>query len=161
MNAVYQSDLTEFIDDLAVASSTTAEQVAAQVTHSMGARVADLARRYAPRDTGELAASIAHYTGPTYSSVKAEAPHAAYVEFGTWSFNVLAPKPGTYTILPKRPGGVLRFRGKQGNIVFTKKVEHPGIPPQPFMARAHQEVIEDFTQGISNVGVVLVMGGRA
>lgn len=155
---VYQSDLTEFIEDLAVASSTTAEQVAAQVTHSMGARVAELARRYAPRDTGELAASVAHYTGPNYSSVKAEAPHAAYVEFGTWSHNILAPKTGTYTIRPKRPGGVLRFRGRDGNIVFTKKVEHPGIKAQPFMARAHQEVLDDFTQGIGNVGVLLVLG---
>lgn len=46
------------------------------------------------------------------------APHAKFLEYGT---------RGPYPITPKRPGGWLRFMGKEGKYVFRRMVMHPGI----------------------------------
>lgn len=158
MSMVYQAELDEFLADLDIAAGTTAGEVATQVIHSMGDEVASLGAKYAPRDTGELASSIAVYKGPLEARVKAEAPHAAYVEFGTWSHSVIEPKSGTYTIEPKKKGGVLRFTAGDGKTVYTRKVEHPGIKPNPFMEKATNEILEKFQDQIGNVGVILIMG---
>jgi hypothetical protein len=153
---VYMNDLHQFVEDLAAASSREASDVAEMVTHAMGEEVARLAYLYAPKDTHELANSITAIHSPGESRVVATAPHAAYVEFGTWSHNIIAPKSGTYTIRPKN-AQALRFTGKDGRVIYTRKVEHPGIKAQPFLGRANAEVIENFTNGIGNVGVMLVM----
>lgn len=156
---VYMTDLMEFADVLEHAGGATAEDVTTQVIHSMGDEVAALAYQYAAKDTNELANSIEVEHGQRTSRVYATAPHAAFVEFGTWSHNVLSPRSGTYTIEPKRPGGVLRFTGKDGRPVFTKKVEHPGVKAQPFLGPANEEVIDRFVGTMANVGVVLVVDG--
>lgn len=158
MNYVIKSELDGFVKRLQELGKTEATvEAATNVVHEMGRETASLAYQYAPKRSGELANSIAIEYGDRTARVVARAPHAIYVEFGTWSHNVISPKQGTYTIRPKKPGGVLRFTGRDGRTVFTKKVEHPGIKAQPFLSRANAEVIERFTSGIADVGVVLLM----
>jgi hypothetical protein len=111
---VYMNDLLEFAQTLESAGSSTAEDVTTAVIHSMGEEVAKLAYQYAPKDTYQLANSIEVRKGPREARVVATAPHAAYVEFGTWSHNVISPKSGTYTIRPKKPGGVCGSRARTG-----------------------------------------------
>jgi hypothetical protein len=153
---VYVNDLQQLVEDLALASSREAADVAQTVTYAMGEEVARLAYLYAPKDTHELANSITAIHGQGESRVVATAPHAAFVEFGTWSHNLIAPKSGTYTIRP-RHAKALRFTSSSGRVVYTQKVEHPGVKAQPFLARANAEVVEKFTEGIGSVGVMLVV----
>ncbi len=103
----------------------------------------------APADTGELRASIRNgwdvkRRGSVFIVEMSMAPHAPFVEFGT--------RP--HEILPKKSGGVLRFesgkkarlerRGKsrEGKIVYTKRVMHPGTTAQPFIRPTfHQDMV--------------------
>lgn len=159
-DGVYYADLTQFVGDLARAEGKTTEEVANKVIQSMGAEVANLGRRYAPVDTGALRSSITVTHGELTSSVKATAPYAAYVEFGTWSYNAIAPQSGTYSIRPRKPGGSLAFPGKGGKTVFAREVRHPGIKPQPYLGRAAEEVTTKFTETLGNVAVQLIVKGE-
>lgn len=160
-SAVYKAEFDTLVDDLKRAEGDFTEDVITQILHSMGDEIADRAKTKVPKKTGELAASIAVYKGPMYVNVKAEAPHAAFVEFGTWSHSTINPRSGTYTIRPKKPGGVLRFTAKDGTVVYTRKVEHPGIEPQPYMKPAVDEVLEEYGEQVGNAGVVLILGDEA
>lgn len=52
---------------------------------------------------------------------------ATFLEYGT--------KP--HVIMPKKPGGRLVFR-KGGQLIFARKVNHPGTRPYKFLYRAHR-----------------------
>lgn len=156
---VYLSELTDLRDALLYAASPKMDEYTDRIVFQMAEQVAVRAYELAPKKTGELANSIYIEYGNQEARVIAGAPYAAFVEFGTWSHNVLDPKPGTYTIRPKKPGGVLRFTGSDGRPVFTTKVEHPGVKAQPFLGPANAEVLEDFAAQIGNVGVMLVVDG--
>lgn len=41
-----------------------------------------------------------------------------------------------HMIYPKKPGGRLRFVAKGGNVVFARRVNHPGTNPNNFLERA-------------------------
>lgn len=155
-NVVFMADLMEFLEDLETAGSKDADLHAQEVIDAMAMNVRDLAQKYAPEVTGELKRSIDWESGPLEARVYASAPHAVFIEFGTWSHNLLGAKGGTYEIRP-RNAKALRFES-QGRTVFAKSVRHPGIKPQPFMAPALEETIEDFTEGFANVGVMLLTG---
>jgi hypothetical protein len=43
---------------------------------------------------------------------------------------------GPHVIRPKRPGGMLRFRARDGRWVSTRKVNHPGNRPYRFLGAA-------------------------
>lgn len=45
------------------------------------------------------------------------------------------PKRSKYVIRPKR-AKALRFIGRDGNVVFAKRVEHPGVKPTRFLYHA-------------------------
>lgn len=156
-NLVYMSELTDLRDAFLHAASPQMDEVTNRIVAQMAEQVAVRAYELAPKKTGELANSIYIEYGDREARVIAGAPYAAFVEFGTWSHNVLNPKPGTYTIRPKKPGGVLRFTGSDGRPVFTKKVEHPGVRAQPFLGPANAEVLDDFEAQIGNAAVLLLV----
>ena len=54
-----------------------------------------------------------------------------------------------HVIRPKKEGGWLRFF-KDGNLVFAKKVNHPGsvIPPRPFIGPSIDDNLPDFFDNI-------------
>lgn len=47
-----------------------------------------------------------------------------------------------HTIRPRR-AKLLRFRGRDGRIVFARVVKHPGYPPQRIVTKTAQDVIAD------------------
>lgn len=84
-----------------------------------------------PVDTGVLKSSW-YTVGPAWkgqkieSSVASNIEYAPHVEYGT---GLYGPKAAKYPILPKKPGGFLRWIDpKTGEEVFARKVMHPGSP---------------------------------
>lgn len=154
-NMIQAEELTDLIKDLQAASGREAEELVTEVIHATTERVGDLAKAYAPKDTHELANSIETTSGPTWGRVRATAPHAVFVEFGTWQHNIHNPKSGTYTIRPVN-AQALRFE-VGGEVVFAKKVEHPGIEPQPFVGRAANEVVDEFAELLSRAGIRMIV----
>ncbi len=103
---------------------------------------AEIMREEAPERTGRLRQSIEILQGTEDSYlVTPLAPYAVYVEFGT--------RP--HIITPAH-ASVLRFQTGNGNIVFSMRVSHPGIPPNPFIARtqdrAREIAFETMQEGI-------------
>lgn len=99
------------------------------------ARVRDRARANAPKRTGAGAASIGYRKvssdprGSTYR-VGPSKTYMTYQEFGTGPIRA-------------RPGGVLRFQGRSGVFVFTRRTR--GVPARHFMRDAYQALsVADF-----------------
>jgi hypothetical protein len=60
------------------------------------------------------------------SGIASNIGYAPHVEYGT---GLYGPKAAKYPILPKKPGGFLRWIDpKTGKEVFARKVMHPGSP---------------------------------
>ena len=112
------------------------EQSIERTLEDVGDSLVEKAVRLVPVDTGNLMKSI-NSTAPEeeddkYSILfRAQAPYAANVEFGT-APHVIEPKDAK----------ALRFkRGDQ--VVFARKVHHPGTQPQPYMRPAIDIVGQD------------------
>jgi hypothetical protein len=58
--------------------------------------------------------------------------HAAAHDLGS---GLYGPKHAKYAILPRRTK-FLRFVARDGHVVFTRKVMHPGVRPSRFLYRA-------------------------
>ncbi len=98
----------------------------------------------APKKTGAMAASIkVEFSDPMTVKVTGNAV-AGYQEYGT--------KP--HVILPKNKP-YLVFKTKDGRIIRTKKVNHPGTKPQPFIRPAVNEVMEDLGDKLGRMGAAL------
>ena len=96
-------------------------EVAATIKQNLAAGVGPRSR------TGRLAASIsskprAEPEGASVSIGSYGVPYASFMEYGT--------KP--HTIYPHR-SAYLRFEGRSGEIVFARKVNHPGTPAYYFV----------------------------
>jgi hypothetical protein len=96
------------------------------------------AKRLAPRRTSNLSRSIVvGHVGSDTAQVKATANYAAYVELGTRAHEI---RPRNAKALRFAPGRGARLTGtpRRGakNIIFAKKVRHPGTKAHPFMAPA-------------------------
>ena len=82
------------------------------------------ARDPRPRTGGRLrdsisAESVRSRGSEVSTTIKADAEHASFQDQGT---------KGPYTILPRRPGGLLVFFWpKVGRVVALRRVRHPGI----------------------------------
>lgn len=65
--------------------------------------------------------------------------HASHLEGGT------AP----HIIRPRKPGGVLRFQTRDGNIVFARFVRHPGTRATHFLSNAQLAAFEEFADDMT------------
>jgi len=96
--------------------------------------VQNQARRNAPVDRGELrnkilaTGKIEQGIRSMTTAVESNAPHAAYVEFGT---GIYGPKQAR--IYPKR-ARFLSWVGKDGKRVFVRSIA--GMPARPYLAPA-------------------------
>lgn len=68
---------------------------------------------------------------------------APYVEHGT---GLWGPRRAKYEIRPKNPNGWLRFHDEHGNVVFAKRVMHPGSPGAHMFARGAALTDETFRE---------------
>ena len=103
--------------------------------HSMADRAIgvweEATTRATPVDTGLLKKSwytikAAREGDAIQSEIATNIDYAPHVEYGT---GLYGPKAAKYPILPKKPGGVLRWIDpKTGQEVFARKVMHPGSP---------------------------------
>ena len=102
---------------------------------ALGRQIVPLAKSFAHKRTGLLAKSIRmrhirSATGEVGVSVYSKRRYAHVHHEGA--------KP--HRITPRKPGGVLRFRGKKG-IVYAAHVNHPGHRGNPYLRRALEIVI--------------------
>jgi bacteriophage HK97-gp10 putative tail-component len=96
--------------------------------------VVNRAKVLAPVNTGRLRSSIRAGQPRIFSlrgslTVGSDLEYAAMVNDGTRR-HFIRPKNGQF----------LRFRGRDGSIVFARVVDHPGTRANPFLDRALREV---------------------
>ena len=102
-----------------------------------GERMVELTKENTPVDTRQLRNSWyqrrlrrvrrGRLTG-WESGVATDEDYAPHVEHGT---GLWGPEHRRYLILPKRPGGSLRWRDpRTGRVIFARAVMHPGSPGQ-------------------------------
>lgn len=80
-------------------------------------------------DTGDLRGSVGKDIGDDYAEVGTGLNIGLYHMGGT--------RP--YTIVPKEQDA-LRFVGPAGELVFAKKVNHPGLDPRPFIGVDDEDI---------------------
>ena len=91
----------------------------------LGPRIAFDARRFAPKRTGRLAASIEDHMSGGVLIIAAHTPYAYFVETGTRAH-----------IIRPRIAQALRWYGPNGEPVFASIVHHPGTRPEPYLRPA-------------------------
>lgn len=83
----------------------------------------------APSRSGHFRSTIGHTqtvgAGSIIMKWKAEDPLASWILYGTKQH-----------VIEARSGGVLRFLASSGDVVFTRRVNHPGTAPNDFVGRA-------------------------
>jgi Bacteriophage HK97-gp10, putative tail-component len=124
--------------------------LAGELKKALTATVLDIeaeAKRRCPVDTGRLRASITpDIRSPTEGFVGTNVEYAAAVEYGSrpheirprngkaLKFSVGGTKGG---YVSTKTGKKRWQKGKEGNAVFAKKVNHPGTKAQPFLEPAY------------------------
>jgi hypothetical protein len=101
----------------------------------LGRQVSIIAKSLAGVRTGRLKKSISvsrdRSYGPGYAVlVGSDVRHALVHHMGA----------RRHMILPRRPGGVLRFR-RGSTVVYTRSVRHPGHAPNPYLTTALRRVV--------------------
>lgn len=121
------------MDSAAIAGLTRPGHIVDTFTRDKAGKIAGVARQIVPVKTGRLRASIAvqqsHDIKGRFTSgyeVSASAPYAAFVHEGTRP-HVIEGNP----LLVFQIGSTT---------VFTRRVNHPGTRPNPFLLRATQTV---------------------
>lgn len=150
MAQVNYVDLTRLAKDLDQAARESGTSIGS-VLEQIGNEIAAEAQDIVPVRTGNLKNSIAvvagHnqvYVGPDVS----KAPYASYVEYGTREHEIKPTK-----------ARVLAFRVR-GQLVYARKVQHPGTKPHPYMRPAVQHWVGRLGERAADVGVHLIMGKR-
>lgn len=103
-----------------------------------GAAVTSTAQRLAPARTGRLRGATGNHEILNYPEVRqrisSRTRYAWWVNKGTGIYG-----PRRRLIRPRRTGGVLRWRGADGRIVFATKVR--GMRPRRYLVTAVKLVI--------------------
>jgi hypothetical protein len=121
-----------------------------------GRTLRDQVRNEAPVKTGALRSSIKYTianrgTASMELMVNAGNKQRPEVVVKTVLFGSRA-----HPIRPKRPGGVLRFMGRDGRIQFRKSVRHPGTKPNNFLERAWNFTSNARYAMIAKIGKLIV-----
>ena len=92
-----------------------------------------------------LSKAINRYAGKGASSYYLDAPSPEmdwwyYQEYGTGTRGEPGKASGAYYVIEPITGKYLKFLGADGNAVFTKKVNHPGIPARYSVAKTLPEL---------------------
>lgn len=156
---VFTADVSRLAEDFAKAAGVSYPQAMQKILEDATWQIQTLAQQYAPVRTGELRDTITREVemdGQQVSAyVIATAPYALYQEFGTGSRGEF---PGTsYTIRPRPPNTHLKFKTSDGRTVFAKEVNHPGIPPRPFMRPAAERYFGPIMEELGNAAVVTLV----
>lgn len=113
--------------------------VMGQILKESAIKCEEIVRREAPVDTGKLRQEIHHFTkGNFQSGVQTKNQYWVHVEYGT------AP----HTIKPAN-GKLLKFKGKNGEYVYAKKVNHPGTRANPFVQRSVNKMCSGIIESIA------------
>lgn len=75
------------------------------------------------------------------SGTETNLDYSVYVENGT---GLWGPARAKYEIRPKNPDGWLRFHDEYGNVVFAKRVMHPGSPGAHMFAKGVAKTEAEF-----------------
>lgn len=116
-------------------NATAAQRLATRSSGPMVARTTEMiarhARLIAPGSMKQHIRAITGSGAAPIGIVVCDHHAAVFVIHGT--------RP--HTIVPRSPGGVLRFKPKGGgNYVFAKVVHHPGTQPNNFLLKALRSV---------------------
>lgn len=93
------------------------------------------ARASAGKKTGRLRADIQTKERTVVDGLQ--------LEVGNWGVRYAAAHHNgakAHVIVPRKPGGVLRFQ-VGGKVVFAKRVNHPGNRPNPYLSRWLREAV--------------------
>lgn len=102
------------------------------------------AKRLVPRKTGNLGRSI-HVASvtPTEARVTASAAYAAYVEEGTRPHEITPKARKALRFAATAAGRRLSGTPRKGaDVVFAKRVHHPGTKAQPFLLPGAQKAVQ-------------------
>ena len=149
-------DLTELIRDFGRAADQAPDAVD-RILINAGDQIAATAQMLAPRKTGRLQMSISVSYSPGKVVVGPTVLYGVYQEYGTGTRGEFPT--GMYTIKPKKGGQTkaLRFIAG-GQVIYTKKVRHPGVRPHPYMRPAAQQFAQSLGADSAKVGLDLIMG---
>lgn len=79
-------------------------------------------------DTGNLRSRIDTELTPDGFRVGTSVDYGVYLHEGIRA----------HTILPRKPGGVLAWKGRDGRMVFARRVNSPAQPARPFLKRGFE-----------------------
>lgn len=156
MGVAGRAELISLVDDFRLAGESI-EKTAADVVRKVAEQTKANAQSLAPRKTGNLAGSITiTYRTTTEAIVKPTAIYGVFQEFGTGTRGEF--RGTAYTIKPKTKPA-LTFKTKDGKWVTVREVNHPGIPPRPFMRPALEQALSSYQEELTRQGALLITKG--
>ena len=137
------SDLWDFADEAEEAAKETPDAIDRGVRDTVYAMSATAAY-YAPEDKGDLERSIEAYRRDLMSwGYGTDLEYGPPIEYGS---GIHGPKGEPYPI----EGDPLVFEGENGETVFTDKVMHPGVEPQPFIRNSFNQHKSELEENIND-----------
>jgi len=155
-NTAATVQMAALAQDLANASGEAFKTVASGLLNSAITQVATYAQQYAPRRTGRLANAFGSEIHGLSGSVYNTAPYAKFNEFGTGTRGEFPGSP--IVIVPKR-AKYLRFKTKDGRVIYTKRVVNPGMAPRPFLRPAVERIALPFASNLGDAAVATIVQG--
>jgi HK97 gp10 family phage protein len=159
MSPVAYADLSGLAENFARASGQDFRTAASDLVNSYAVQTASLAQSFAPVKSGTLRDAISIQRPDPLTAIigPQHVDYAGYQEFGTRTRGEFGG--AAYTIRPKKPGGMLKFT-VNGRTVYARVVQHPGIPPHPYMRPAFERIVTPFGQSLAQLGASYVKYGQ-
>lgn len=148
--------LSDLAANLSAASGAPFLQTLVSIEQQIGQETVEFAKNYAPVRTGKLQQSITMAQSGTTVTITAGAPYSRYVEFGTGTRGEF---PSGIIIIRPRHAKYLRFKGRDGKMVYTKEVRSPGMAPRPFLRPALERAADTLAPALLTSGALFIVKG--